>query len=163
MENSELLFPLMVGIASSLIATTILVLLSEFARRVILPWIGDMLYRGVRVDGSWHCTNMTVKNEALSLYVKQVGEKITGSAFAAIGNLEVAYDLSGLIRNGYFATTATPKDSKMIDAVTLLLHVDFEGGILKMKGASLCKTDTSNVNAIQNLEFTQNVQVATSR
>ncbi len=58
----DLVISLGIGISSSLFATALFISVSEFFRRIILPWYADKIYRGVRVDGEWEVDEILGKS-----------------------------------------------------------------------------------------------------
>ncbi|WP_428818432.1 hypothetical protein [Microbulbifer sp. MCCC 1A16149] len=156
LENSPNLTSLLIGIGSSIIATAILYGTAELFRRVILPWIADSLYKGVRIDGNWKYIPVNAPANSINLTLNQSGERLTGTLHCSINSFEATYNLSGLIRNGFFTATAIPVSNKMIDAASLLLHVGYEQTTLILNGALLVKTGPAGVKVLENLNFIQN-------
>jgi hypothetical protein len=72
---------LVVGIVSSLVATFIFLVLAEVARRILVPWFRQQVYRGVRVDGLWRweiaATADTSKHDLQFQFV-QAGDQLSG-------------------------------------------------------------------------------------
>ena len=157
---------LIVGIASSLVATGIFISLSELTRRVLLQWYADKIYRGVRVDGEWEVDKVAGKEvdltaspklEFMRLNLKQRGEVIEGSyVHKAKGDGEEVeeYALNGKIRNMYFLATATPKSDRRIDGISFLLHISYTKSKLVMAGAVLSQNSPGAVSCHQGIEFT---------
>ncbi|WP_346837984.1 hypothetical protein [Microbulbifer sp. SAOS-129_SWC] len=157
---------LVVGIGSSLVATAIFISLSEFIRKVILPWYADKIYRGVRIDGTWEATKfegnkideLMKNNEMLmKMVLRQKGELVSGSYIHKEQDQEIdEYYLSGRIRDMYFLATAIPKSNRKIDGVSLMFHIDYLDSKLKLTGGALCKGPQGIVHPLDGLEFEWN-------
>jgi len=138
----EYLGPLVIGIASSLIATVAFVSIAELIRRVVLPWYADRVYRGVRLDGKWRASRFgTIEIDSSSTSrnefdLKQKGDKVTGISILQ-GEDEpdpTIYRVQGQVRDGYFSATAWPVAPDMVDAMACLFRVFHEGNKLRFKG-----------------------------
>ena len=131
-------FSLLLGIASSLIATLLFIAISETIRRVLIPWYADMIYRGVRVDGDWtieHEQNEEEKDVSQSLVLKQSGDKVSGEMLVIVGKSKHMFKFTGRIENMYLSGVAYPTSQRLIDPQTFLFHIDYLRGKLRMKGA----------------------------
>ncbi|MDE1211861.1 hypothetical protein [Vibrio aestuarianus] len=138
MENH--IISVFIGIVSSLLATGLFIGLSEFVRRVVLPWYEDKIYRGVRVDGSWSLTEIgeiNFEEEEMKMHLTQHGDQVSGSYYHVDEGKKYEYVVSGRISGMYFLATAVPKTSRQIDAISFLLHIDTNKGYLKMSGGVL--------------------------
>ncbi|EMF8902525.1 TPA: hypothetical protein NJ546_004597 [Vibrio parahaemolyticus] len=138
MENYML--SVAIGIISSLLATGLFIGLSEFVRRVVLPWYEDKIYRGVRVDGAWSLikiSDINFEDEDMKMHLTQHGDRISGSYYHVDDGKKDEYVVSGRISGMYFLATAVPKTSRQIDAISFLLHIDTNQGHLQMSGGVL--------------------------
>ena len=77
----SLIISLGIGISSSLLATALFILVSEFFRRKILPWYADKIYRGVRIDVECGVVealgvNLKDQNKSMTLSLVQRGDVI---------------------------------------------------------------------------------------
>jgi hypothetical protein len=148
---------LFIGIISSLVATTIFILLSEFVRKYLLPWIADKIYKGVRIDGHW---KLYLKNDEFPSYVaefklQQWGNKVKGTYFHEISGVKDTYNVQGCISNMYFMYTSEPSSNRKIDAGAGLKHIeDDDDGKLILKGDVLHMGPSGQVSSINNLKFT---------
>ena len=132
---------LIMGIASSLIATALFIAITELFRRVILPWYGDLIYRGIRIDGKWECcrlgeddvTSLKMKNE---MVLKQKGDQISGTSLLQDGDesTPTIYNVRGQIRDGYFMALLWPQCTDMLDGATCLFRIFTSDGKFRMKG-----------------------------
>ncbi len=135
---------LLIGIASSLIATGVFIALSELFRRVLIPLYKDHIYRGVRIDGEWVLNRIEEDElpenheEQITLSLKQSGDSITGNIFGKTkGKADTNFKLSGSIRDGYFSATGWPDSSDGLDAVGCMFRIFFSKEKLRMKGKML--------------------------
>ncbi len=139
-------YSVLIGVVSSLLATTVFISATELFRRVFLPWYADKVYRGVRIDGNWQL--VSVKGHSIDedaptskLGISQKGDVITGSyqhPHLNTGSI-CEYDFLGKIRDMYLLGSADPKSKTMIDAISFLLFIEYEDGTLKLKGSLLCR------------------------
>jgi len=149
---------LLIGIASSLIATFAFVAISELTRRVFLPWYADKIYRGVRLDGIWQVCRvddkeLDPKTSGCDFSLAQKGDQITGTSVLIDkdNDEKTEYNVRGQIRDGYFSATAWPIKPNMIDAMSCLLHVFYDDKKLRMKGRLIFLNSRSAV--IKEAEF----------
>jgi hypothetical protein len=157
-ESEQIVFPIIIGICSSLVATAIFISLSELFRRLIFPWIEDKIYRGVRVDGDW-----TIKFKAgtkdlsrsMHLNLVQWGDKVSGTFYHQENDEKTEYRVVGTLKNMYLMAYMEPSSSRLIDACTILLHVECKGGNLLLEGSMLHKTDPGKLESWEHLVFTQ--------
>lgn len=144
---------LLIGIASSLVATFAFVALSELTRRVFLPWYADKIYRGVRLDGQWKAcrvndTELDPNTSGNEFVLVQKGDKISGTSMLLDkeNNEKTFYKIKGQIRDGYFSATAWPVNSYMIDAMTCLFDVFYDNKKLRLRGRLIfLNTRTSEI------------------
>ena len=159
MEFDGQLLPVVVGIASSLIATAIFIGLSEIFRRLVFPWVEDKIYRGVRLDGSWRLKTADggdlANGTSIEMEIKQWGDKITGTCLTQDEDDRTVYKIKGVLKNMYFMAYMEPVSSKMIDASAVLFHVEQEKNSLHLCGSLLHKAKPSKVGCWDDLTFVQ--------
>jgi len=149
---------LIVGIASSLLATGMFIGASELVRRVILPWYADKVYRGVRIDGDWDIAfYKDIPKPAelqMSFHLSQSGEKISGQySHGTPDTRRDVYNVVGLVRDGYFLAYATPVSNRHLDGISILLHIRSKGDDLLMAGSVLCCASPGTVAAVEPVTF----------
>ncbi len=126
---------LLVGISSSLIATFLFIMSSELVRKVLLPWYGDKIYRGSRVDGVWEIIIDPQKpSNVMQLEIKQRGDRLSGIYWHRIDNEKDVYILEGRIRDALVMFTAVPKSNRHVDAMSGLFRVMSKGGNFSLEG-----------------------------
>lgn len=149
---------MIIGISSSLVATTMFIAASEFARRILLPWYADKLYRGVRIDGTWtkksEFPGSELKKETTTLILMQKGDRIFGTfSFRTTEEQKVEiYNVEGIIRDGIFTAMMRSRTSYHLDAITILSRISCPSDKLEMKGA-ISYLDQASVNVESNNQF----------
>lgn len=155
---NSLLISLGVGISSSLLATALFILVSEFFRKKILPWYADKIYRGVRIDGEWEVAEILGNNlkdldKCMTLALKQNGDEIRGFYSHKDGDEIDEYIVQGRIRDMYFLATAIPKSNRLVDGITILLQINTTKSKLNMTGGILYQSHPSGVESTLGIEF----------
>ncbi|MEZ8252098.1 hypothetical protein AB6C79_05210 [Vibrio splendidus] len=154
MENH--LLSVVIGIISSLLATGVFIGMSEFFRRVVLPWYIDKVYRGVRVDGSWsliEIDGISFEGREAKLSLTQHGDSISGIYYHVNNGKKYTYVVSGRLSGMYFLATAVPQSTRQIDAISFLLYIDTSLGALKMSGGILNQDKPGQVQANDGVVF----------
>ncbi|EHK9186292.1 hypothetical protein ACN2LU_004364 [Vibrio vulnificus] len=141
---------LLIGVSSSLIATGIFVIATDVFQRKVLPWYGDKVYRGCRIDGDWVVSG---SNYEQRLELTQFGDEIHGVYSHVSDGEKDTYLLKGLIKESYLSATAHPKSQRHIDSIVFLLKVDIQDGKYIMRGARLSIGDESEVGHDDSLLF----------
>ena len=158
---------LIIGIVSSLVATAAFIAMSEFFRRVVLPWYEDKIYRGVRIDGEWRLKSMGGKvfgaqddKSVSSFTLHQKGEKITGEYMHKGDDDEKpeVYLVVGFIRDGYLSVLTEPKSRRSIDAGVGLYHIRYNDSKLQLLGSLTYVSAPGGVKTLQ--EVCYELQIA---
>jgi len=154
---------LIIGIASSLIATGVFITLSELFRRVLIPWYSDKIYRGVRIDGQWDISQVGGKDIpdsakgkiVMTFSLVQKGDKISGmySHKKESDKLEDRYLLEGVVRDMYFLATAIPESNRRVDGISFLMYIDYHNSKLTLNGAMLCQAEPGEVASEEGMRF----------
>nr|WP_298167025.1 hypothetical protein [uncultured Pseudomonas sp.] len=150
MDQQSITLPLLLGIASSLVATAIFICISEAFRKILIPWFSDKVYRGVRIDGEW-----SSEEGDANFNLKQWGDKISGIYSHGEPGDVTTYNVVGTIKNMYFMAFTEPVSYKVIDAGSLLMHVEYRGGKLILRGSLLYKGSPGEVKAWEGMVFKQ--------
>ncbi len=155
----DLVVSLIVGISSSFLATALFILGGEFVRKTVLPWYGDRIYRGIRIDGKWKLTqalgiNTEDKEIFMNLFLEQKGDVITG-VYSHKDKDEVVdeYIIQGRLRDMYFLATAVPKSNRLTDAITLLFYINNVKSKLIMNGGMLHQSTPGEIGSTMDVEF----------
>ncbi|HDY7777309.1 TPA: hypothetical protein RQK14_004195 [Vibrio vulnificus] len=147
---------LVIGIVSSLMATALFIGLSEFVRKVVIPWGKDKLYNGVRIDGDWiHDIEKSKYKFEAQMSLSQWGNQVEGSYHHKVSNRQENYKVSGTVSNQFVLLNFTPISDKRMDVAVSLLHIDEadDHGKLELVGKMLNKSGSSKVNVIEHLVF----------
>jgi len=158
LDNTTL--SLIIGITSSLVATSIFIGGSLLIKNYFLPWYEDKIYTGIRIDGEWKSKEIEVNGKLLNmektpftLNLKQNGGKITGYYTHKDKEKEEKYILEGKIKDMYFLATAVPVSKRATDGVSFLLHVFNKNSKLSMGGSILAQSDYGTVKSYEKLKF----------
>ncbi|WP_318468756.1 hypothetical protein [Photobacterium leiognathi] len=141
---------LLIGVSSSLIATGIFVIATDVFQRRILPWYGDKVYRGCRVDGEWTLSN---GNNEQRLELTQFGDEVQGTYSHISEGEKDTYILKGNIKESFLSAMAYPKSQRHIDSIVFLLKVDICDGKYVMKGSYLSVGEGCDVAYQPDLRF----------
>lgn len=152
MDQEGLTYSLFIGISSSLVATAIFILVSEMIRKIAIPWFSDKIYKGVRIDGHWDSLNGDAEFD-----LRQWGDKVTGRYSHTSHNGATTYKVTGILKNMYLMAITEPESEKIIDAASLLLHVEYSEDCLILRGGVLYKGDPGSIESWNGLEFKQKV------
>jgi len=145
---------LIIGIASSLVATLLFIGGSLFLRKGFLPWYADKVYRGVRIDGTWAMEAFGDHDGvAVTLALKQSGENVSGNVYVNVDDSRMTFEFAGRVQNMYLSGICHPQSKRHIDPMTFLLHIDFYGGNLKMQGGMCLVKQAAEVSANSNVCF----------
>ncbi|TZF88342.1 hypothetical protein [Cognatilysobacter lacus] len=156
------LLSLVVGIISSLFATAIFLVLAEIARRIVLPWYTDKLYRGVRLDGTWRLLKLDgspvdAAMVKIGLALQQRADVITGTyTLTGAEGHATNYHVHGIVRDRYLMATATPVSDRHLDGVAMLFYVESAESKLLMNGHFLYCAQGGEVKASNALVFAWN-------
>lgn len=152
---------LIVGIASSLLATAMFIFASEVWRKFVRPWYEDKIYKGVRLDGEWTATKIAglapdYAIGTMKLELKQSAQNVSGTYYHTDEDGgKTPYAITGVMTNMYLTAIAIPLSTRVIDAVAFLLYTRYENGKLRLQGGLLCTAKPGEVDAHDHMEFSQ--------
>ncbi|EOW9302544.1 hypothetical protein [Vibrio cholerae] len=155
MENSNFV-SLIIGIASSLLATGLFIVISELVRRVAIPWCKDKLYNGVRVEGDWlHDVEKSQYDIYAKMSLTQWGANVKGTYHHGEGKEQEHYKVSGTVSNQFLLLNFTPETNKRMDVGVALFHIDesIDHGKLELKGNMLYKSGSSSIGTLDTVVF----------
>lgn len=137
------------GIASSLVATFILLVTNWFLTKKLLPWYGDRIYRGVRIDGKWlyHSLGGNKFDDDIDdgLNIIQKGDQITGTYSHQAEKGISMYNIKGDIRDSYVTITIWPIARDELDAGSMVLRIYSKQGLMMKGKISYLSTEDGNV------------------
>ena len=126
MQDSALLYALVIGIISGILATFLTVVIRSIWLQIIMPWYENVLYKGCKIEGQWE-TEIQF-HEVINQYLitlKRVGYKITGVMICTSGpnTLGSIYKISGTFKNLILSGTYESTKTRELDqgAFTLML------------------------------------------
>jgi hypothetical protein len=162
---NELVLPIMLGIISSLVATAIFLGLSWLIKNVALPWYGDKIYRGVRLNGEWTRTNigeidcLSSSHPLAKLSLKQKGEYVSGifTHGSDTGESDApleTYKVKGHISNSFVTITMQPTKNDNIDAASGIFHIFNKDNKLQLRGNEIfIDSEKASVHSIEGVKF----------
>jgi hypothetical protein len=146
MENY--LSNLMIGIISGIVTSIIIWGFILIYRKIILPGIKEILYKGIEIEGEWHGIvtrdNKTMKDgkpfvekekiKEITLSLKQNAYQLDGDLIIknidSTGEYFSFYKFSGFIRDNYVVLNYLPKSKKSIGLGTYIFIVQDGGNAL---------------------------------
>ena len=106
MENSE---SIILGVASGVLASLLLLLASAFVKGVVIPWYRQLLYKGIDISGEWvrKTEYQTGAVEDCLMTINQKADKLQGIMNIVIRRTGVdtpemaTYKFSGKVRDRF--------------------------------------------------------------
>ena len=137
MEVSE---SIVLGVASGVITSIIVLLVSVFMRKVLIPWYRQIIYHGIDVDGEWTTKTVYPSGNAqeMLMTIEQKADKVVGlvnvvNSNKGVDDLEMkVYRISGKIRDRFLLIQGYNSDKKSLGFQSELLEIVGDGK--KMKG-----------------------------
>ncbi|HEY1719261.1 MAG TPA: hypothetical protein VGH42_13340 [Verrucomicrobiae bacterium] len=149
---SPIVETLILGVIGSVIGTFLFLFIDLYWRRLALPKLEDMVYRGARVDGRWEFTDKLGDNQrqVYTLEIIQHADSLTGTytlcSDISEGLSTCSYAFTGYIADGFVIGTARPRDRNSIYHATFCLKVVEELDALALKGKhSAIVLDTNEI------------------
>lgn len=126
-------------VASGLITSFVLFILTFFVKFWLVPLIKRIKYNGYDISGQWHC--QTILGSAAYVYtfdIKQNGQDVKGRArILKTHNETIEYNqefrLSGLIYEGYVILNLRSTNNQSLSFSTGLFQVQSRGNVLNGK------------------------------
>lgn len=136
---------IILGCVSGILTTLFIFLLSTLFTNTFLPWYRHAMYRGIKIDGSWHAIKLGQKT---LLELTQSCEKIEGKAtihithsalpVTIVENLQLddirTFDVKGEVFERFLRLTLTHTDKKRIGLTTYLLQIEGDGTRISGEG-----------------------------
>jgi hypothetical protein len=137
---SPILENLILGVIGSVIGTFLFLFIDLFWRRLALPKLEDMVYRGARVDGRWEYINQFSQKEqqVYTLELIQHADSLKGT-YTLYSNISEgvstsSYIFTGYVADGFVIGTARPCDRNSIYHATFCLKIVEEIDAFALKG-----------------------------
>jgi hypothetical protein len=159
---------IIIGVVSGLITGSLVFLLSQIIRKIIIPWYQEFIYSGIIVSGTWEVNTLEQKHHRkIIIELKQQAHKLTGISThiaqdeAVPGDQIRTYILQGKIHNRFVSLTGESVDSKRLGAVSFLLEIVGDGQVMEGHGSAY-STVTSQITGgnckfirLKDINFTQ--------
>jgi len=150
---------ILIGVLSSVIATTIWIFFTKYFEKVTLPWLRSFVYKGIDVRGRWACFREfpDQTNEDAYLNITQQADKISGT-FLITGNPEnkkefIIYNITGYIKDQFIIATTNSSHNNSVLHYTFLLKIKDEINGLCLDGRLLFYDDKNNCVSSGKLYF----------
>lgn len=129
---------IVIGIVTGLITATVLLIVKSIFFASFLPWYRQVMYRGLKIEGSWHSISRAQK---VLIEINQACEKLTGKATVLLAKdnipestrqrLEIddirTFDVKGEISERFVSLQLKHTDRSRLGVVNYLLQVDGDG------------------------------------
>src|ERR1700761_4590756 len=126
---SPIIETLILGAIGSVIGTFLFLFIDLYWRRLALPKLEDIVYRGARVEGCWEFIEHYggTQKQVYTLEVTQHADSLRGTytlhSAVSQGLCTCSYAFSGYIADGFIIGTARPRDRNSIYHATLFLKI----------------------------------------
>ena len=139
-------FNIVVGIVTGLLTATILLILKSLFFSSFLPWYRQVMYRGLKIEGSWHSVSRTQK---VLIELNQSCEALTGKATVLLSKdgfpkeirdgIEIddirTFDVKGEVSERFVSLQLKHTDRSRLGVVSYLLQIDGDGTKLSGKAS----------------------------
>ena len=98
------------GLVSGLMVAIIILVLQVYYQKVILPWIEERVYKGVKIEGEWVGE---ISKENFSFNLRRISHRVNGEMVRQKDGQ--VYKLDGEFRNLILTVTYTSSASRAID------------------------------------------------
>ena len=120
-----------IGVVSGLVTSVIIFVLQMGYVRVLRPWIEELLYRDLMIEGSW--LGEYPENEDLKETVQLVrkGHRVTGTITVTAGpDVGHVYTIEGSFKNLILTLSFAARDSRRLDRGTYTFQAQDNGRCL---------------------------------
>lgn len=135
------------GIVTGILTSAILYLSKLFFDTKITPYLREIRYQGVKIDGAWSGKNEESESR---LFLEQSAHELTGSFTIKYKNETresvLDFNVRGYMWEGYITLNFIPKDRRITSYATTLLKLH-DGGHLLMGQWCFRNVQTENVEA----------------
>lgn len=135
MQTADVFTALGISVIAGLISAALCFLFVVYYRRVILPWMENLAYKGAKIEGAWHATVNYDYGTSEELWdIKRTGHAIVGVVTVISGaDKGSAWDVFGEIQNDLITITYVDRNKANIDRGCLTLSITDYGKKLKGK------------------------------
>lgn len=123
----------LLGIVTGVITTWLLFLGKALWISKVTPFLREIKYQGVKIDGAWNGSSNAKDGETTArLFLIQSAHELTGTFFLGIKNTErnshADFNVRGYMWEGYITLNFIPKDRRITSYATSLLKLN-DGGL----------------------------------
>ena len=119
---------IVLGILSGLVASAIVFLIQIGYMKVLRPWIEDILYRDLRLEGRWLVTYPEAEDISEAVELARSGHSVTGTITVTAGpDKGRVYSLSGTFKNLILTASFSGRDEARLDRGCFTLQVKHNG------------------------------------
>ena len=148
------------GVISGVITAMLFYVGSRFVESTIKPWVKQVRYDGVDIEGMWidrYADAATSTTSETTLTLDQSAREVHGSYSLRLRSPGNSFDLhmtvSGELWEGYVSLTMRPVDRTVTSISTALLKVDGGGvslrGVMAFRNVNLDKVETMPINLMR--------------
>jgi hypothetical protein len=145
---------IIVGVVAGVLTSALLSVGKAIWESKITPYLAELRYQGVRVDGPWvgvgDDPTTHIHSEA-RLFIEQNAQNITGSFTYSFRspekNFTLDFKVNGYIWEGYLTLNCLPKDRRVTSYATALLKIH-GGGIALVGQYCFRNVETESVSAV---------------
>jgi len=126
-----------VGIVTGVITTSLMFFVRSFWQSKVIPFLRELRYQGVQIDGVWVMETRDEEHESESrLVLKQSAQELSGVFTFKFRNKEkdfiLDFSATGHLWEGYLTLNFIPVDKRKTSYATALLKID--GGGVALTG-----------------------------
>lgn len=131
----EILEQGVIGIVTGILTTTLLYLAKLLWDAKLQPFIAELRYQGVKIDGRWNSLSEDEQTRSEgSLFLSQSAHNLSGTFNFKFKNpeknFEIDFVVSGYMWEGYVTLNFKPRDRRITSYATSLLKIHGGGHVL---------------------------------
>ena len=148
------------GVVSGVVTAMLLYLGARFVESTITPWMKQIRYDGVDIEGEWaeRASDLGASfSSETTLALRQSARDVQGNYSCRVRSPSNSFDLhmtaTGQLWEGYLSLTLRPVDRSVTSVSTVLLKVDGGGvslrGVKAFRNVNSDKVETMQVNLMR--------------
>lgn len=151
---------LLSGIISGIITSIIIFTFSILFKKILIPYYADMIYRGVRIEGTWNGVNKTPNSEIrVVCTIKQNSFDITGTfavetTYSTGKQYSNNYEIEGFINGNMLTLTYKASDRSRTGTGVLMFQI-LSGG-KELRGKAIHSENGNGIGVFDNFIFKKN-------
>ena len=122
---SQLLYSLVTGVISGLLAVFLVFVITTCWRKILVPWYENRIYQDIRIDGVWSGSGVEREKPFTEVIrVKQIAHRVEGEIVFKNRNAIIEYIFKGEFKSLLLTAQYYAKQESNLDrgTFTLLLH-----------------------------------------